>query len=32
MFGGFRYFLYLCNQERQESPDLDYVSLNNLIP
>ena len=32
MFGSFEYFLYLCNQERQENPDLDYVSLNNLIP
>ena len=31
-FGRFRYFLYLCTQERQENPDLDYVSLNNLIP
>ena len=31
MFGGFREILYLCKQERQESPDLDNVSLNNLI-
>lgn len=32
MFGGLRYILYLCKQERQESPGLDYVKLNNLIP
>ncbi len=31
MFGGFTDFSYLCKQERQESPDLDNVSLNNLI-
>jgi len=31
MFGGFVEILYLCKQERQESPDLDNVSLNNLI-
>ena len=32
MFGGFTDFLYLCSIERQDSPDLDYVSLNYLIP
>ena len=25
MFGGFAEILYLCKQERQESPDLDFV-------
>lgn len=31
MFGVFAEILYLCNIERQESPGLDNVSLNNLI-